>query len=101
MSKMGKHHKPEYKEYVAKLVVEEGREVPSLSYEIDIPIGTIRNWVRKYREKKNRLKGTGEQLTTPADLQQEIQKLRKQNEELQETNEILKKAMHVFAKAQA
>ena len=49
VSKMGKRYEKEYKEYIAKLVIEEGRKRTELSYEMDIPYKTISRWVGEYK----------------------------------------------------
>ncbi|WP_335872396.1 transposase [Bacillus sp. 2205SS5-2] len=95
---MSNHHSNEYREYVAKMVVEEGRKVTELAYELEIPYSTIMRWVKKLKEAKNADKSV--EYITPSDLN----KLKKQHEKelksLQEENEILKKAMHIFTKKQ-
>ncbi|MEH7353450.1 transposase [Neobacillus drentensis] len=96
---MGKHHTQEYKEYVSKLIVEEGRKASDVAYELEISAKTISRWVAAYRMKINVGK-TGENYITPS----ELEKLKKQHEkelqQLREENEILKKAMHIFTKNQ-
>jgi transposase len=93
---MGKHHPSEYREYVAKMVVEEGRKAKDLSHELEIPYPSIKRWVKHYKEKK--AAGQSKEYITPS----ELEKLKKQHEQemkaLQEENEILKKAMHIFTK---
>jgi transposase len=93
---MSKHHSKEYKEYVAKMVVEEGRKATDLAYELEIPYSSIMRWVRAFKEKKSADKSV--EYITPSDFE----KLKKQHEKelksLQEENEILKKAMHIFTK---
>lgn len=95
---MGKHHSQEYKEYVSKLIVEEGRKATEVAYELEIPYKTLINWVKAYRENLNNNKT--ENYITP----KELEKLKKQHEreieQLREENEILKKAMHIFTKSQ-
>jgi transposase len=97
---MGKHRDQEYKDYVSKLVVEEGRVARELAYELELPYSTVCKWVLAY---KNKLKAgvSEENYITPT----ELEKLKKQHEkelqELREENEILKKAMHIFTKNQA
>jgi len=96
---MGKHHTQEYKEYVSKLIVEEGRKASDVAYELEISAKTISRWVAAYRMKINVGK-TDENYITPS----ELEKLKKQHEkelqQLKEENEILKKAMHIFTKNQ-
>jgi len=96
---MGKHHTQEYKEYVSKLIVEEGRKASDVAYELEISAKTISRWVAAYRMKINVGK-IDENYITPS----ELEKLKKQHEkelqQLKEENEILKKAMHIFTKNQ-
>jgi transposase len=40
---MGKHYDRRYKDYVAKLFVEEGRIAKQLAYELEIPYSTVGN----------------------------------------------------------
>ncbi|WP_456273553.1 transposase [Bacillus sp. AK031] len=91
---MGKHYSSEYKEYVCKMVVEEGRKASEVAYELEIPYTTMTKWVQKYKQAKN----SKHDYVTPS----EFEKLKKQHEKemkaLQEENEILKKAMHIFTK---
>jgi transposase len=97
---LGKHYDQEYKDFVSKLIVEEGRVAKQVAFELELPVSTVRKWVRAYKELKN--KGTNkETLITPS----ELEKLKKQHEkeiqQLQEEVQILKKAMHIFTKNQA
>lgn len=95
---MGKKHRPaEYKEYVSKLVVEEGRKIMDLSYELEIPHSTLSRWVASYREKLNS-ENDDHKLITPKELKKLQQDYEKKIKSLEEENEILKKAMHIFTK---
>lgn len=97
---MGKHHSQEYKDYVSKLIVEEGRKATEVAYELEISYKTVSRWAAAYRKKINAGQ-TSENYITPT----ELEKLKKQHEkelqQLREEAEILKKAMHIFAKNQA
>jgi transposase len=97
---MGKHQPAEYKEYVAKLVVEEGRKISDLAYELEISQSTISRWSTAYREKLKAQNG-GQKYITPKELKKLEQEYEKKLNALQEENEILKKAMHIFTKNQA
>ncbi|WP_368502842.1 transposase (plasmid) [Alkalihalophilus sp. As8PL] len=96
---MGKHHDREYKEHVAKLVVEEGRKISDLSYELEISYSTISGWVREYKLNQRREKGEAVHYT-PSEVEKLKRQYDKELESLKEENEILKKAMHVFTKNQ-
>lgn len=92
---MGKHFDKEYKMEIARLVVEEGQIASKLAKELDIPMGTMRNWISAYRN------GKGEAFIGSGNLHPDI-KLKKDLEQkikdLEEENAILKKAMHIFTK---
>lgn len=94
---MGKHHSQEYKEYVSKLVVEEGRKATEVAYELEIPYKTLIIWVKAYREKLNSKKTD---YITPKELEELKKQHEREMEQLREENEILKKAMHIFTKSQ-
>lgn len=96
---MAERKSPEYKEYVAKLIVEEGRNAKQLSYELELSYSTTLKWVKAYKEKKQRELNPELHLDTPSELRKRIDEFEKRNRELEEENEILKKAMHVFAKS--
>jgi len=49
MSKQRRSFTPEYKEQVARMVVEESRAIPSTAREIGVNQQTLRNWVGEYR----------------------------------------------------
>lgn len=96
---MGKHVSNEYKEYVVKLIVDEGRVMREVSYELEIPYSTMADWVSAYKRKlKSRDKG--EEYITPSELEKLKKQHNKEMERLKEENEILKKAMHIFTKNQ-
>lgn len=92
---MGKHYDQEYKDYVSKLIVEESRVMREVAYELDIPYGTLRRWVKNYR---NRLEegDSKEKYITPSEHEKTLKQKEKEITKLKEENEILKKAMHIF-----
>lgn len=112
---MPKHYEYEYKQYICRLVVEEGQKIADLSRDLNINDGTIQRWVSTYRkpkewEKVRRKKTNPDKkpsYLTPTDYDkkvkehdEEMKKLKEANEKeikkLKEENDILKKAMHVF-----
>jgi transposase len=97
---MGKRFDQEYKEYVSKLVVEEGRKAADVARELEISPKTISRWVSAYKLKRNGGK-TNENYITPSELEKLKIQHDKELELLREENEILKKAMHIFTKNQA
>lgn len=101
---MPKTYDLEYREYVSRMVVEEGRKMAELSRELNISKTTITRWVRDYKqktgwvEKHEQMKK--EQQTavykTPTDYEKELKEQEKEIRRLSRENQILKKAMHVF-----
>jgi len=54
---MGEEHRyydNQFKEYIVKLVFEEGYKMKQISREMEVPYGTIRNWVREHREEEKK-----------------------------------------------
>ena len=96
---MGKHHDQEYKEYVSKLIVEEGRKAREVAYELEIPYGTVSKWVANYKRKTQAGKSTDKYIT-PSEHEKVLSQKDKEIQKLKEENEILKKAMHIFTKHQ-
>lgn len=106
---MAKHHDVEYKNYVCRLVIEEGQKITELSKQLGISSRTISRWLKHYKnetgwaeqyieeqktqEQTEKLK---EFYLTDSDLKKEHDALRKDYERLIRENQILKKAMHVF-----
>lgn len=78
----------EFKTMIVELVLS-GKEVKDVASEYSLSGSTIRTWVKK---------------KTPIDVEgdttnlEEINRMRKENARLKEENEILKKAMAIFAK---
>lgn len=93
------HYSHEYKEYVAKLIVEENKVAKHLCRELDLAPSTVSSWVKRYRIKMG-LAPNSSDLITSSDFKKQHALLEKQNRELLEENEILKKAMHIFTKNQ-
>src|SRR5256885_15841863 len=50
MAKQRRSFTPEYKDQVARMVVEESRASPSTAREIGVNEQTLRNWVNAYRQ---------------------------------------------------
>lgn len=93
---MRKKYTPEYKEYVAKLVVEEGRKATEVAHELEIPYGTLTQWTDKYRKK---VQSPEEEIPlTPSEYKKKMAAYEKELRHVKEENDILKKAMHIFTK---
>jgi len=95
----GKYYSPEYKDQIAKLIVEDRRKATEVSRELEIPVSSLYRWTADYKEKLN---PNSERITfhTASEVKKIEEDYQKQLRELREENEILKKAMHIFAKNQ-
>jgi transposase-like protein len=90
-----KHQKssPEFREEVAKLVVEGQRPIAQVAREYGLNETTVGNWVRKYREEHA-------EDEPPLELSERarLRELERRNRELEMENAFLKKAAAFFAK---
>ncbi len=81
----------EFKAETVKLIQTSGRSVGSVAQELNIRDTVIRRWVKQ-------AKASGSTTTLVPDEQAELQRLRKENQELRIEKEILRKATAFFAK---
>ncbi|RYG71912.1 hypothetical protein EU245_12320 [Lentibacillus lipolyticus] len=87
----------EFSEYVTKMVVLDGHKMTEMSEKLDIPYGTLKRWVQSYRNKQKKAeKESQNQLLTATEYKELYEKERQGRIEIEEENEILKKAMHIF-----
>lgn len=94
---MGRTYDLDLREYLVKLVVEEGKKQTEVSKEMEVPLGTLTRWVTEYK-KKQHAEQLGVEYLTPSEQNQREKEFENRIRDLQEENEILKKAMHIFAK---
>lgn len=96
---MRKSYTPEYKAYVVKLVLEEGRKATAVAHELEIPYGSLMRWIENERKKRKGI-GTMEEDVplTPSEYKKKLAAYEKELRSVNEENEILKKAMHIFTK---
>jgi transposase len=87
MSKQRRSFTPEYKQQVARMVVEESRAIPSTAREIGVNQQTLRNWVGEYR--KNH---AGDEPPLTLSERARLRELEKEVRELRLEKEFLGKA---------
>ena len=92
MSKQRRTFTPEYKEQVARMVVEESRAIPSTAREIGVNEQTLRNWVHDYRRNH-----AGEEPPLTVSERARLRELEKEVRELRLEKEFLGKAAAFFA----
>jgi len=82
----------EFKKRTVEHMEKEGKTAAEIARELGIPKSTLSRWVKQYGSGK-----VPEQSQVFVDYER-LKKLEQQTRELQEENEILKKAMHFFTK---
>jgi transposase len=86
----------DFKAQAVRLVLDEGKTIPTAARDLDLTESALRSWVERARADRTQGR-TG--LTTAE--REELARLRKENRELRTEREILKKAAAFFAKHQA
>jgi transposase len=92
MSAKRRSFTPEYKEQVAKMIVEESRAIPSTAREIGVNGQTLRNWVNDYRKTH-----AGDEPPLTISKRARLRELEKEVRELRLEKEFLGKAAAFFA----
>jgi transposase len=97
MAKEQRKYPSEFKEYVSKLIVLDGRKIVDVCKELNIPYDTLQKWVSGFRKKQQEAeKEKQDQLLTASEYKQLYEAERLKRLETEEENTILKKAMHIF-----
>jgi transposase len=92
MARQRRSYTPEYKEQVARTVVEESRSIASTAREIGVNEQTLRNWVNAYRRAH-----AGEEPPLTISERARLRELEKEVRELRLEKEFLGKAAAFFA----
>lgn len=83
----------EFKQEAVRLVVEDGRTIRDVERSLGITFGLVKDWVGQHAEKKEYAFVKGGPLTP----EEEVKRLRKENERLTRERDILKKAVAIFS----
>ena len=86
----------EFRIEAAHRVIDSGRSVTEVAREISVAENSLFRWVRDERRRLEALKGTGDELLSPAE-RAELIRLRRQVAEKEKDNEFFKKAAAYFA----
>lgn len=91
-----KTYTPEYRREAAHLVIDTGRTIAAVAREIGVGEQLLGRWVHAERA------GTGGESQAPLDLDErsELDRLRRENQDLRMDNEFLGKAAAFFASKQ-
>ena len=84
----------EFKKDTVRLIRESGKTVAEIARDLDLTESAVRNWLDQADIDEGR--GAHGELTTAE--REELQRLRRENKQLQMEREILKKAAAFFAK---
>ncbi len=85
-------HSAEFKAQIADLVRKEGRSIRSVAEDFDLSEASVRYWVKQADVEDGHREGL------KVDEQAELARLRRENRQLREDVEILKRATAFFAK---
>jgi len=93
--KVNRKYDKQFKEEAVRLVTDGGRKVTDVARSLGIHENLLRTWKRKHREDPSgSFPGKGH--VKPQD--EELRRLQKENANLKEDREILKKALAIFSK---
>jgi transposase len=95
MTESRQHYNEDFKKRTVKYVQEQTKSLPEIAQELDIPLGTIRQWLSKYREFENEPLVSIDRVR---ELEQLLKAKEQENTDLKEELAIVKKAVHIFSK---
>lgn len=90
----GKRYEESFKKETVKYLTESNKAVAQVAREMGVNENTLHGWVKKYGQQPD-IK-SAQTFSTPS---AKLRALQKEIRDLKEENEILKKAMHYFAKS--
>lgn len=90
----GKRYDETFKIETVKYISENHKSVAQVAREMGVNENTVHNWIKKYGQQPE-IKA----VQTFSSAEAELKALQKEIRDLKEENEILKKAMHYFAKS--
>jgi len=90
----GKRYDETFKKETVKYIVENHKPIAQVARETGVNTNTLHGWIKKYGQQPE-IKA----IQTFPSPEAELRALQKEMSDLKEENEILKKAMHYFAKS--
>ena len=89
------HYNEEFKKQAVRFVQEQTKSIPEIAEEMNIPTGTLRQWLAQYREFESEPVASMDKLRQS---EAQVKELQRQLADQAEEIAILKKAMHIFSK---
>jgi len=85
-----KRYDEEFKASAVKMIIEKDRDVSEVSKSLDVSKSALRRWVAASREPENSENSRIKELET------ELKKLKKENDDLKDRVNVLKKSIAIF-----
>lgn len=85
-----KRYDDEFKASAVKMVTEKGRAISEVSRSLDVSEPALRRWVNATKEPEN------SENSRVKELEAELKKMKKENEDLKDTVNVLKKSIAIF-----
>lgn len=97
VTKQRQHYNEEFKKKAVQYVQEQTKTLPEIAEEMQIPAGTLKNWMTKYRSFENEpvVAANAEKLR---EMEAKLKASEREKKDLEEELAILKKALHIFSK---
>ena len=94
MATRGTRYDKDFKIGAVKMVTEKGRAITSVAADLGISYDTLQRWIKEFTaDKDNSFRGSGRLKPD----EEELRRLKRENQDLREENAILKKATAIFA----
>jgi transposase len=94
MGTTGKRYDKDFKLGAVKMVIERGRSTNSVAADLGVSYDTLQRWLKEFKtDPQNSFRGSGRLRLE----EEEMRRLKRENQDLREENAILKKAATIFA----
>lgn len=91
-------YSPEFKKFVARQVILDGKKITDVAEGLSLPYGTLKRWVSDLRKEQLLAEKDRQQnLLTASEYKELLEKERRLRQDAEEEVAILKKAMHIFS----
>lgn len=88
---------PEFKAQAVELVIEGEHPISQIAGDLGIGESLQRHWRREYEEQTTPAPGSLAAMASKISLEEEVRRLRRENERLRQEREILKNAVAIFS----